>query len=172
MGGKTVALKGVGLACVMAACGFHLPAGPGTEVPLLEGLVADIGDEQSIQNDLSTFASHLRRWIEAVQGAGPRHLALLDEIGAGNGPLRGRGAGPGGPGAPGRCRGLAFVTTHLGALKRFASHHDGIMNGSMLFDSASERPLYRLEPGLPGQSRALEMARRLGLPGAAHRPGG
>lgn len=164
MGGKTVALKGVGLACVMAASGFHLPAGPGTEVPLLNGLVADIGDEQSIQNDLSTFASHLRRWIEAVESAGPRTLALLDEIGAGTDPSEGAALAQAVLERLADAGGLAFVTTHLGALKRFASHHPGLMNGSMLFDPASERPLYRLEAGLPGQSRALEMARRLGLP--------
>lgn len=163
MGGKTVALKGVGLACVMAAAGFHLPAGSGSEVPLLTTLVADIGDEQSIQHDLSTFASHLRRWIEAVDGAGPPALALLDEIGAGTDPAEGAALAQAILERLADAGGLAIVTTHLGALKRFASRYPAVSNGSMLFDPVSERPLFRLEPGLPGQSRALEMARNLGL---------
>lgn len=163
MGGKTVALKGVGLACVMAASGFHLPAAAGSEVPLLETLVADIGDEQSIQHDLSTFASHLRRWIEAVDAAGSRALALLDEIGAGTDPAEGAALAQAVVERLADAGGLAIVTTHLGALKRFASRHPGVENGSMLFDPVSEVPLYRLEAGLPGRSRALEMARRLGL---------
>jgi DNA mismatch repair protein MutS2 len=164
MGGKTVALKGVGLACVMAAVGMHLPAAPGTEVPVLGNLVADIGDEQSIANDLSTFASHLRRWIDATAAAGPRSLALLDEIGAGTDPSEGAALAQAVLERLADSGGLAMATTHLGALKRFASGHSGIVNGSMRFDPATERPLYVLDRGLPGQSRAIEMARRLGLP--------
>jgi len=163
MGGKTVALKGVGLACLMAAVGMHLPAGDGTEVVILKEVTADIGDEQSIEQNLSTFASHLRRWALATRDVGPGRLALLDEIGAGTDPAEGAALARavlerlvvGG--------GFTVATTHLGALKTFAIDQPGVANGSMRFDPVGEQPLYILEQGLPGQSRAIEMARRLGL---------
>jgi len=163
MGGKTVALKGVGLACLMAAVGMHLPAADSTEVVILEEVTADIGDEQSIEQDLSTFASHLRRWIEATRGAGPARLALLDEIGAGTDPAEGAALARAVLERLAAGGGFTVATTHLGALKTFAIDQPGVANGSMRFDPIGERPLYVLEQGLPGQSRAIEMARRLGL---------
>ncbi len=164
MGGKTVALKGVGLACVMAAAGFHLPAAPGTEVPILDHVTADIGDEQSIENDLSTFASHLRRWVEATTHSGTESLALLDEIGAGTDPAEGAALARAVLERLADGGGLVIATTHLGALKRFGSRHPGVVNGSMRFDPVTQRPEYTLDAGIPGQSRAVETARRMGMP--------
>jgi DNA mismatch repair protein MutS2 len=160
MGGKTVALKGVGLACVMAACGFHLPAGPGTEVPLLEGLVADIGDEQSM-NDLH-LASHLRRWIK-VSGAPGRGRRPPDETG--RAPTRFEGAGPGGSGAPGRCRGPGVRDDAPGGAQAFRQplrrHHerlDALRSGQR-------------EAALPARGRAARAEPRAG-DGPPPRPAG
>ncbi|HEX7880918.1 MAG TPA: Smr/MutS family protein, partial [Candidatus Eisenbacteria bacterium] len=166
MGGKTVALKGVGLACLMAAVGMHLPAGDGTEVVILADVVADIGDEQSIEQDLSTFASHLKRWVEAANATALPRLALLDEIGAGTDPAEGAALARAVLERLAAGGGFTVATTHLGALKTFAIDQPGVVNGSMRFDPVHEKPLYRLDQGLPGQSRAIEMARRLGLDSA------
>ncbi len=162
-GGKTVALKTVGLLAMMALSGLHIPADPDSEIPLIENFFVDIGDRQSIEDDLSTFTSHMSRLVEILKQAHAGDLILIDEIGAGTDPeagaalavtilkeLNARGC-------------LSIVTTHHGALKSFAQNERGVRNGSMDFDQASLKPTYRFRPGLPGASYAFEIAARLGL---------
>lgn len=163
-GGKTVALKTVGLACVMALSGLHIPARAGSRVPLLADILADIGDEQSLAQSLSTFSGHISRIASILGRAGPRTLVLLDELGAGTDPTEGA--------ALGRaildelvqlqCRGM--VTTHLGDLKTVALAAKRVENAAVEFDPVSLRPTYRLLVGQFGQSCALKIARRLDLP--------
>ncbi len=164
MGGKTVALMTVGLLSVMAQAGCLVPADPGCVFPWTERWVVSLGDEQSLDMDLSTFGAHLGRWGEALRAAGPGTLVLLDELGSGTDPQEGaalarsvlerlveRGT-------------LGLVTTHLGTLKGYAAETPGIRNASMVFDGGTHRPTYRLAVGIPGESHALEMARSLGFP--------
>lgn len=163
-GGKTVALKTVGLLCLMARCGLHVSTQPGSRVPFLSDILADIGDEQSLQQSLSTFSSHITRIKEILEKAGPNTLVLLDEMGAGTDPTEGA--------ALGRalldrlvksgCR--AMVTTHLGDLKTFAFSRPRVENAAVEFDVATLRPTFRLFIGQTGQSCALRIARRLKLP--------
>lgn len=163
-GGKTVALKTVGLLCVMAQCGMHIPAGEGSEVPLFQQIYIDVGDEQSLEQSLSTFSSHVSRIAEILRRADGQSLVLLDELGAGTDPAEGA--------ALGRaildklrqlgCR--AMVTTHLGDLKTYAFHDERTENGAVEFDVESLRPTFRLHIGQFGMSNALQIARRLNLP--------
>ena len=165
-GGKTVVLKTVGLLALMALAGLPVPAADGCQFPWLEAVQADIGDEQGISQNLSTFSSHVRRLGKCLGFASPRTLVLLDELGAGTDPEEGgvlgyavleqilvKGA-------------YAVVTTHLGRLKDFAYQHKGAENGSMAFDGESLQPLYRLDVGIPGASHALDIAGRVGMPAA------
>lgn len=166
MGGKTVALKTVGLLSLMMACGLHIPAADGSEVPLFDGVFADIGDGQSIEESLSTFAAHVRQLARISEGAGSDSLVLLDEIGAGTDPHEG--------GALARAvlrfltgrRAFCVATTHLGTLKPFVAETEGMVNGCMEFDANTLTPQYVLHIGSPGRSMALEMAGQLGLPEA------
>ncbi len=163
-GGKTVALKTVGLAALMTQAGLFFPASPDSQVPIYDSVHADIGDQQSIAQDLSTFSAHVGRLRTILSLAGPKSLVLLDEIGAGTDPgegsvlgnavleaLAGRG-----------CHVLA--TTHLDAVKAFVAQDPRMVNAAVEFDLDSLRPLYKLLIGLPGRSYAIDIACRLGIP--------
>ncbi len=163
-GGKTVTLKMCGLFCLMAACGLFVPAAEGTRLSVFDGVYCDIGDSQSIEENLSTFSSHVLNLKEILSKATERSFVLIDEPGGGTDPEEGQ--------ALARavlkelmnkgCRGI--VTTHYSALKEYAFEQEGIENGCMEFDSESLRPLFRLKIGLPGSSNALLICSRLGLP--------
>ena len=166
MGGKTVLLKTVGLAVALAHAALPVPASEGSEVPPVARIIADLGDEQSVDQGLSTFAGHLRRLKAMAEAAAPDTLVLSDELGAGTDPEEG--------GSLGRAllehfaaRGTwGVVTTHLGSLKRVAGEVPGIVNGSLDFDRERMQPLYRFLPGVPGASHALAVAAQMGLPPA------
>jgi DNA mismatch repair protein MutS2 len=163
MGGKTVALKTTGLLALLAMAGLPVPAGSGTTIPWLDRVICDVGDEQSVLADVSTFLSHLRRVSEAVTEATHDSLVLLDELGSGTDPIEGSALGQAvlerllGRGC------LALATTHHGSLKAFAQEAGGVRNASMAFDEETHRPLFTLLVGVPGRSRALQVAARFGM---------
>jgi DNA mismatch repair protein MutS2 len=163
-GGKTVALKTVGLAVLLAQAGLHLPGSPDSELPLYDAVYADIGDEQSIAQDLSTFSAHVTRLKTILAQAGPRSLVLLDEIGAGTDPGEGAALGSAVLEALAQRGCHVLATTHLDAVKAFAAQDPRMVNASVEFDLDSLRPLYRLHIGLPGRSFAIDIACRLGIP--------
>jgi len=164
MGGKTVVLKTVGLAVALAHAAMPVAAGEGSAVPEIDTVIVDLGDEQSVEQGLSTFAAHLKVLARMAEGSGPRTLLLCDELGAGTDPDEGaalarslvehfaaRGA-------------WGVVTTHLGSLKRLAGEVPGVVNGSLEFDEETLTSRYRFLPGVPGASHALSVAGRLGFP--------
>ncbi|HOX39968.1 MAG TPA: DNA strand exchange inhibitor protein [Candidatus Brocadiia bacterium] len=163
-GGKTVALKTVGLACLMAWAGMHVCASGTCEIPLYQGIYADIGDEQSIEQSLSTFSSHISRIIEILRTASRNTFVLLDELGAGTDPAEGAALGLSILEEIRSRETAAIVTTHLGDLKLYAGSHSGAQNASVDFDLVSLKPTYRLSIGEPGNSNALQIASRLGMP--------
>ena len=165
-GGKTVALKTVGLFSLLAQCGMALPAGEGTRLPFFTAVHADIGDDQSIEKNLSSYSGHIEQVVNLLREVDDGTLVLIDEIGAGTDPAEGaalamaiieevhaRGA-------------TSLITTHLGSLKLFVHETSGMVNASMEFDNEKLRPTYRLEIGMPGTSHGLEIAERLGVPAA------
>lgn len=163
-GGKSVCLKTTGIVQYMFQCGFLVPASEISELPVFRSIFIDIGDEQSIDNDLSTYSSHLLNMKHMLAGASPQTLVLIDEFGSGTEPTIG--------GAIAEailerllekgCYGV--VTTHYANIKYLASKTEGIANGAMTFDVQHIRPLFRLETGKPGSSFAVEIARKIGLP--------
>ncbi|MDE5896270.1 MAG: Smr/MutS family protein, partial [Clostridia bacterium] len=163
-GGKTVTLKMCGLFCLMSACGLFVPAAEGTRLAVFRNVYCDIGDSQSIEENLSTFSSHIVNLRDILNEAGENDFVLADEPGGGTDPEEGQ--------ALARailssllkkgCRGI--VTTHYSALKEFAYQTEGAENGCMEFDAGDYRPLYRLKIGAPGSSNALAICTRLGLP--------
>lgn len=163
-GGKTVILKTVGLLSLMAQSGLPITAAEGSRLPVFRQVFADIGDEQSIEESISTFSSHARRIVEILREGGKDSLVLLDELGAGTDPAEGAALGAAvlerlielGP--------VVVVTTHLSQLKLFGSDTDGAVNASMQFDPDTLRPTYRMITGIPGRSYGLEMALRIGVP--------
>ena len=166
-GGKTVALKTIGLMCIMAQCGLHLPADGESALSVFEIIRADIGDEQSIAQSLSTFSGHMQNIISVMQEleelSRPASLVLFDELGAGTDPSEGAALAMSILAELSRCGSLAVVTTHLSELKLFAQVEDGMQNAAMEFDSETLSPTYRLLQGVPGQSNALVIAGKLGL---------
>jgi len=165
-GGKSVALKTVGLLCMMVQHGFLIPAHSDSNIPVFDTFFADIGDFQSIENDLSTFSSHIQRTKSILAHASCHSLVLIDEIGTGTDPEEGAALAIAILEELTRRQCLTLVTTHLGTLKLFAFETDGIENGSMEFDLDTLQPLYKFRLGLPGSSYALEISRRLGVPDA------
>lgn len=163
-GGKSVCLKTVGLLQYMFQCGVPVTASSVSELPIFEAIYIDIGDQQSIDNDLSTYSSHLLNMKRMLSGTSERTLILIDEFGTGTEPVIG--------GAIAEAmlerfleRGTyGVITTHYTNIKYFASNHRGVANGAMMFDVQNIRPLFRLEMGEPGSSFAIEIARKIGLP--------
>lgn len=163
-GGKTVTLKTIGLLSLMALTGLHLPTHSGSEISVFEGIFADIGDEQSIEQSLSTFSSHIKNIIRILIKSNNRSLVILDELGAGTDPQEGAVLGQAILSFLLERGVTTLVTTHHPDLKAFAHTAPGVVNASVDFDLESLRPTYHLTVGIPGRSNALAIAERLGLP--------
>lgn len=163
-GGKTAALKTVGLISLMHQAGLPIPAATGSEMPVFDGIWIDVGDEQSLQQSLSTFSAHLARILDILRRARKGTLVLLDELGAGTDPDEGAAIGRAiiDHLLHGGC--LAMITTHLGALKAVGYDHPRVDNASVQFDIESLRPTYELRIGEPGHSSAITIATKLGMP--------
>ncbi len=162
-GGKTIALKTVGLLAAMTQAGVPIPAEVGSRMPIFKNLFMDIGDEQSIEQSLSTFSSHLKTILDMLKRAGEHSLVLIDELGAGTDPDEGAAIGRAVVDELLRLKAYAVITTHLSTLKAAAFTEDRVDNACVEFDVETLRPLYRLKLGEPGNSNAIVIAQRLGM---------
>jgi DNA mismatch repair protein MutS2 len=162
-GGKSVAMKTVGVLVLMLQCGIHIPASPDSEFPVFKKLYVDIGDDQSIENDLSTFSSHITMLREILNSADDHSLILIDEIGAGTDPVEGGALAAVILAQLTKVGAFTIATTHQVTLKAFVHETEGMENGAMEFDQATLTPTFNFRFGVPGSSYALEIARRLGL---------
>ncbi len=163
-GGKSVCLQTVGLLQYMLQCGLPVPVKEGSVMGMFDHIFMDIGDEQSIENDLSTYSSHLLNMKIFLRNSNPRSLLLIDEFGTGTEPMLGGAIAETVLDHLNRKGVFGVITTHYTNLKHFASEHEGIANGAMLFDTHRIQPLFKLEIGQPGSSFAFEIAHKIGLP--------
>lgn len=163
-GGKSVCLKTVGILQYMLQCGMPVPVSPDSQCGVFEDIFIDIGDEQSIENDLSTYSSHLLNMKQMMHSAGPRSLLLVDEFGSGTEPQIGGALAEAILDRLVKNSAFGIITTHYQNLKHYAEDCRQVVNGAMLYDRAQMQPLFRLQVGNPGSSFAVEIARKIGIP--------
>jgi DNA mismatch repair protein MutS2 len=162
-GGKTVVLKTIGLLSALVQSGIHIPVNPDSNFPVCENILIDIGDEQSIEDDLSTFSSHLKNIKHILEQANENSLVLLDEIGTGTDPSEGASLASAILMRLRDCRATVFASTHHGSLKIIAHHEKMFVNAAMEFDNEKLTPTYKFKLGIPGSSYAFDVARRIGI---------